>query len=237
MVQKQSTARKSPGSSSFFGGLDALALDVELRPDALDALDALALDALDVLDALGIAGRSRCASVPGPCGAIFPIMTPPNYGRLGACAELGRALELSVRSAADPRQILRFEWSGKKRPLLFWSPTFSALLIVLGAQQVTGPVGRHKAAAAARTRWTGKPPDAALVMELPNLPGRWRPVGTALRTDYASDKWNNRGSFTEFTHDHGPNVLVWERGDPVAGPGVLALRGGTLRVTARGIEG
>lgn len=165
------------------------------------------------------------------------MTSPPRYSSLGACAELGAALELSIRSATDPKKILRYEWPKSRRALLLWAPKSASLLIVIGSRRTSGPVGRVEAAAKVRSRWTGKSPDSAFVLDLPDLPGRWRPLGFALRTDYASDKWNVRGVLTEFTHDHGPSVLVWERGDAVAGPGVLALRGGTLRVTQRGIEG
>ena len=61
-------------------------------------------------------------------------------------------------------------------------------------------------------------------------------MGRALRLDYDSDKWNNRGEVEGYTHDftHGGRPpLVWA--DSETAPEAFVLVGGDMAVNARGI--
>lgn len=153
---------------------------------------------------------------------------------LAELAELGDALEVAVRSSTNPRLQYRFEWA-RNRPPLFWAPAVAALVIVVGGRR-TGPAEVPAGAATStRRRFTGEPPSGAYHYELPEVAGRWQRLGAALRTDYRSDKWGR--PLTEYTHAHGAGVGAWSLGEPAEGPGYLLLRGGRLKITARGIEG
>lgn len=159
-------------------------------------------------------------------------MRPPTLRDLEELAELGHALELVVDLPNGSRA--RYDWESRRLPRLLWSPRAQALIIAAGSRKRgVAPIDCARAAAT-RGRWTGTSPEGAYRLELPELPGRWLVVGDARRTDYRSDKW---GRAVDYTHDHGPGVRVWQRGDIRGGAGLLALRGGRLRITPHGIEG
>ena len=82
--------------------------------------------------------------------------------------------------------------------------------------------------------------DATNVTEVVDLPDRFgtTPIGRAIRLDYASDKWGREGREVEYTHDFferggsPPLVYVDNRETPRA----FLLVGGSMTITARGIE-
>lgn len=161
---------------------------------------------------------------------------PPDLSKIRELAELGTVLELVVDNGDGTRRVLR--WS-RARPRLL-APDDRTLLIVAGGTR-KGPALLDDAEEAAELRgiWTGRPAVRAYRLELPTLRGRWKARGAAVRLDYRSDKWTAGRATVDYTHDHGRNVRVWEKGDPwlAGGVGVLCLKGGRLRVTARGIVG
>jgi len=76
--------------------------------------------------------------------------------------------------------------------------------------------------------------DTEQIQEIP-LTGRWAAAGRALKVDYLSDKFNRERKIVAYRHrfEDPPDVEVMQG----RGFRVWVLRGGGLRVTARGIEG
>lgn len=142
-------------------------------------------------------------------------------------AELGHVLEVE----AGP---YLFKW--RKRERLLWDAATKSLVILQGAT-----VGRSKAerdaqgkAAAAYKNFMGRGVSMGTRAKMPKVAGTWRKLAPARRVDYRSDKFNRRPK--EYTHKHDGGVTLYRAGGS-APPWVWVIRGGRLRVTARGIEG
>lgn len=157
---------------------------------------------------------------------------PPTSAELAELAELGTVLEFVVELGGGKRRVWR--WT-RGAPRLV-APDTRTILIVAGARRL-GAAPMAERPAQIRETWTGKAAQRAYRLSLPDVGGRWRKIGRAVRLDYRSNKWTGGRSTVDYTHDHGPGVQVWARGDIDAGAGFLCARGGRLRITARGIVG
>lgn len=140
-------------------------------------------------------------------------------------AELGHVLEVE----AGP---YLFKWKNER---LLWDPHHRALVILQGAKVGASKRANRKGAAAnAYGKFMGRGVSSARVAKMPALKGTWRKAKPVRRVDYRSDKFG-RGA-TEYTHKHGSGVALYRAGGSEP-PWVWVIRGGNLRVTARGIEG
>lgn len=178
----------------------------------------------------------------------MPAAAPVTDADLRTVAMVGDALALRVDGERGPVGLLfegrtpppRFVPPGspclplEDHPPLVWSPPARALVIFLGARRTHSTRAPNAGpAAAARRRFHGEAPSGAFSLRLPALAGPWVELGEARRIDYESDKWG-RGP-TGYQHAHGPNVRAFLLGD--FSSGVLAVRGGRLALTPRGIVG
>lgn len=171
-----------------------------------------------------------------------PIARPPASvdGQLGA--EIGRVLELALDGSE-----VRF--SGSK-PKLLWLPDIDSLCWFVDAKtpRATTLVWNDEM----RDHSTGLTTDQSSVDAFNEFMGRgpkprawtygltgksiaWYSIGAATRIDYSSDKHGRRTK--EYTHTLGRSVRLYVCGPKRAGPSFWMLRGGRLRLTARGIEG
>jgi hypothetical protein len=124
------------------------------------------------------------------------------------------------------------------RAQLLWSPSTMALLVFDGYElSAPAAVEQSSEATALYERWTdGRPAERERQLSIPRVPGkRWQQLGRALTIAYRSDKFGDRGQTTDYQHEFGRSVVLFCRRDD--NHAVLAWRGGTLRVTRRGIEG
>lgn len=141
------------------------------------------------------------------------------------CAEFGSVLEIETRTH-------RFRWRRGSAKLL-WFPELRAFVwlqgVAPGSRRPAGDVG-HRAADAFE-RFMGRRVRYEKTIRVPKLRGSWRSLGVATRIDYYSDKWSERA---EYTHPTGATLYRFGGRTP---PWIWVLRGGTLRVTTRGIEG
>jgi len=142
-------------------------------------------------------------------------------------------------SAADLGDCRELELGGKvlswKRgeAALLWIPSEATLLIVpakmrskaLSDPNMVGNAGRVFRA------WAGREPVPGRQYNVPER-GRWYSLGRATRIDYRSNKWARED---EYTHRLAPRDRAWLLSAKTAY--LLAVRGPTLRVTARGLVG
>ena len=160
-------------------------------------------------------------------------------GQLGA--EIGRVLELALDGSE-----VRF--SGPK-PKLLWLPHIDALCWFVGAKTPAATTlrwnelrspdnnwGFDQASVDAFNKFMGRgPKPRAWTYGLTGKSSAWYSIGAATRIDYSSDKYGRRTR--EYTHTLGRSVRLYVCGPKRAGPSFWMLRGGRLRLTARGIEG
>lgn len=153
-----------------------------------------------------------------------------------AAVLLGEALE--VRFVDDEgEKILRFKagtlaiWNEAKRALVI--PTEAKKARAASLATLSGPLaGAAKRAARTFEKWTGYRRDASKVsaVKVTGVAKR-RDVGRCLAVAYRSDKFHAKGSPIDYEHETGPRVRVHEAGS------VFVIKGGRLRLTARGLEG
>lgn len=116
--------------------------------------------------------------------------------------------------------------------VLYWSPRADALVWFRGvAAPVLAPVEDATGEAARVTRrWRGGRDVAeAGTIELPAIRGRWTTMGRATVIEYSSDKWNDTGHATGYTHRVRGRVIVYRLAD--ASRECWACQGGRLRIT------
>lgn len=139
--------------------------------------------------------------------------------------ELGHVIE--VMTGAH-----RITWR-KGSVSMLWDENQKALIWLEGIRK--GPKKPVSMSAAVYKKWHKKNPNHERCDVFPDIPqGKWRKIGIATRVDYHSKKW---GKNEEYTHDHGGGVGLYRYGLADKGPYMWVLKGGRLRVTARGIEG
>lgn len=162
-------------------------------------------------------------------------MPNPSIAPNAVLVELGAALEIRYVDDTGCELIMRFK-SGT--PCL-WSPRARAVVIPTAAKKGkrveldnTPPSFRGRVAEASRTfrAWTGHRRDPTHTRALTITTGKARRLGPVTAIAYRSDKFHE-GRTTDYEHATGKGVEAIERGD------VVIVRGGTLRLTARGLEG
>lgn len=158
-------------------------------------------------------------------GARAPIA----LSKLQDVSEHGRVLDLVVRQGD---KLAKYTFRGA-RPLLTWSPKADALVWWEG---VKVPASRRanalpKETAAVWKRFHGRAPTSMRVANVPDDPGPWKRLGPAVRIGYSNRKRWDRPAEHDF--DTGP--VVYRAG--TRAPYLWIVRGGKLRMTARGIEG
>lgn len=144
--------------------------------------------------------------------------------------ELGHLLDMYV----DTGDVRKFRPKG--RPLLQWSKSAKALIIWTGVRTPKKRRGLELDAAQARMYelWTDDThrADSLRTLRTPAITGDWERVGRIISLGYHSDKF---GEPENFDHTFTSSVRLYRFG--AAGPALWVIRGGTLRVTRRGIEG
>jgi len=142
-------------------------------------------------------------------------------------ASLGSVLEVETRDGEV------FRWSRGACEML-WHPQTKTLLW-FDADAVPIEVDDEKKTARAISSFERfKQRDADRVRaERYAVSGPWSSLGAAARVDYHSDKWSEKASYT---HTLGRSVGFWRQGNS-RGPWLFLLRGGSLRVTPRGLVG
>jgi hypothetical protein len=166
----------------------------------------------------------------GPKAGRIQNPAAPTIAQLGGTlSEHGRVVELRVE-LADGR-IESHTWRSGE-PLLLWSPKARALVFVHGARvprATRGNVPRDDGAAATWERFHGKQATGVRELEIPSA--RLAELGRGLIVAYRGPRWGGRVA----EHKLGRNVRVWS--GSVDARRVYVLTGGSLRMTARGIEG
>ena len=143
--------------------------------------------------------------------------------------ELGRFLDARV-SPADGDDFLI---SGGV-PLL-WSEHAKALVVVGGLTRPRAIDEQGTTGERVYRRWTrGREPTTEREVEI-DLAGTWKRLGRGLAIGYRSDKFHAKGSVVDYEHKFGPRVVVSELESSTGS--VYVFRGGSLRLTSRGIEG
>ena len=150
--------------------------------------------------------------------------------------ELGSALEVRYVDELDGgEKLLKFRAG---TPCL-WSPRARALVVPTSAtkgkrrQLDTTPAsfrGRVAEASAVFHKWTGHRREPTHTREVAVSVARPRRLGRVVAVAYRSDKFN-QGTTTDYEHKCGARVELVEYGD------TFVVRGGTFRLTPRGLEG
>lgn len=160
---------------------------------------------------------------------------PISQAALASTAELGELLD--VTHAAGDEDVVLAPRAGQ-RVLLEWSPAASAIVCWFGASYGRPRPAEEMDAATAATyeRWTDFAREASTerVWKTPKLTGEWRCLGAAVRIGYRSDKFDAKGRMKAYEHEITSAVRVYALGTTKQ---VIVLRGGSLRVTRRGLEG
>lgn len=145
-------------------------------------------------------------------------------------AELGRVVDIYVERPDG--QIEQHAWRGRN-PLLLWDAKQKAILFVYRLKHGR-PRKVHADGTAAHVyeKWSGFEADTERDVSIPVV--RLKKIGRALSIGYRSDKFE--GKLKTYDHPHGAKVSVYYAKGP-RGEKVYAIRGGSLRVTSRGIEG
>jgi hypothetical protein len=140
-------------------------------------------------------------------------------------ASLGSVLELEIGESVWrwPKGQCEMLWHQPSRSLVW----FDCDEIPLEPAQVA-----TKKAEAVYSRFKDREATRVRAAEY-RVKGPWHSFGRASRVDYHSDKWGQKAAYT---HALGRNVTFYRQGTD-AGPWLFVLRGGTLRVTRRGLVG
>lgn len=143
-----------------------------------------------------------------------------------AAADLGDCRELEVGDRV-------FSWKVGEAALL-WLPGAKTLLVVPAKMRtrVVSDERLVKKAGRVFRLWADREPVAGRQYDVPTTGGSWYSLGRASRIDYKSNKWDR---VDEYTHKLAPRDRAWLLSSRSSY--VLAVRGPTLRVTARGIVG
>lgn len=173
--------------------------------------------------------RPLAAEGPKPCPAKSSKRRSnpgkPKLAELGILSEHGRVHELMIADEKIPFRVAR--------PILFWSPRQRALVFVDGIKVPRPRKGnppRADSAAATYERFHGK--NATSYRDDVPIPAvRLRLAGRAVSIAYRGPRWNNKVAEHPFGQRVQAYVGVQER------ERVFVIAGGSLRMTARGIEG
>lgn len=153
---------------------------------------------------------------------------PVALSKLHDLSEHGRVLDLQVREGGDVK-----EYSfGAPRPLLGWSPQADALVWWEGVKMPAARKANPLPAASAKVweRFHGKAPTRMREADVP-IPKPWRRMGTAVNIGYRNHgRWGG-----DANHPFSSAPTVHRAG--TRAPYLWIVRGGKLRMTARGIEG
>lgn len=160
-----------------------------------------------------------------------PTSRAPAVSKIPAeVAELGRVVDIYIERAGG--EIEQHAWRSR-RPLLLWDKKQKTIWCVYRMPHsrprrvdATGPAAR------VYETWSGFEADTERDASIPIV--RLKKLGRALSIGYVSDKFE--GKRKTYNHEHGRAVAVYfAKGSK--GEKVYAIRGGSLRVTSRGIEG
>jgi hypothetical protein len=160
------------------------------------------------------------------------VSTPISTRDLADLVELGRFLDARVSDDEGDEQLVK-----TAAPLL-WSEAARALIVLRGFKLPRPQPIRPRGSKAERVyrRWTlGRDPATERTAELALPDAPWSTLGRALTVGYRSDKFHERGDTQDYEHEFGRSVVCYLR--QAGARGVVVFRGGSLRVTARGIEG
>ena len=192
-----------------------------------------------------------------PCLLLLAGNPGPRPSRLKNPEEvalLGTTLEIEVvRDSDGETEVHRFQGDG---PNLYWSPSLKTLLIFPGkhvrwvghigpgprpderptaeawAEDLFKSAGNEKSAKLFR-RWAQREAVDLGQLKIQDYP--MRPVGRAKHIVYRSDKWH-KGRTDDYIHKFGPKVRMavspGAKGKP---PKAIAISGGRLTVTERGL--
>jgi len=176
--------------------------------------------------------KSRQKARLNPCLPCLLLGNPSVLPPPRDVTPLGLLLELEHKMPDG--QTIRHSWDKSDAPLLFWQEGQQAIYAF--ARKRLGPKkprsGRLPAGAAgAYTRWNaGRRPTEKYDVEVPAIQMRRAGAGGSIL--YRSDKF---GPLTNYIHPFEKGVEVdLSPGQP---PAVFYIRGGTLRLTPRGLEG
>lgn len=162
-------------------------------------------------------------------------MSGPTRAHLRELVELGQWLDSVAELDGDPGRV-----SPRARAALLWSPPAKALIVLGGyalpRARAARPAELDGKAARVYETWTrGREASRVRELELELPPGRWVELGRAESIGYRSDKFHARGAVVDYEHKFGPGVRLYRLGEDRRG--LLAWRGGRLRLTEDGIEG
>lgn len=164
-----------------------------------------------------------------------PSRAPASFA--GAVAvELGTLLEFEISNGILLRP--------PGRVMLLWFPAQKALGFFEKAvkqgkpstavwDELDGKAGRR--AKAEFKKWADRESKKARRIDYKSPKATWsRSTEKLARIDYRSDKW---GKKAEYTHDTGRNVAMYLLAAGMSSNAFWVFKGGSLRVTAKGIEG
>jgi hypothetical protein len=169
------------------------------------------------------------ATNPDDFAADWPTVKHAPVGLDGRdVAHFGKAIEMEAGG-------LRIQFVG--RPAFYWEPRSKTLIVLQGAKRgrTRNPTDVDAKTADAFETFMGRNVQREHTASMPAMPhGVWRRApGRAGRFDYWSDKFQGD---KERTHPFSSGVRCY-RGGGSQPPWIWLLRGGSLRVTRRGIEG
>lgn len=155
----------------------------------------------------------------------------------GAVAiELGTLLEFETRGGLllKPPGGVKLLWFPKQKALGFFERGVKQGAASKSVwDELDGAPGRK--AKADFKKWADRESKKARRVDFKSPKATWeRSPDKVARIDYRSDKWGERA---EYTHDTGRNVSMYLLSVGMGSKAFWVFKGGSLRVTARGIEG
>ena len=150
---------------------------------------------------------------------------------------LGDAVEIRARLNDGTDRLYRFGSGNRRRAFLCSNPSGRRLYVLpvkpvpasrLKKRPITNEIKR---AARMYEKWSDFEADRGSLIDVPKK--RLNKVGRVTHVVYRSDKWDGRAN--DYIHSFDAPPILWA--DRKAKPDVLALTGGKIRVTQRGIVG
>ena len=164
-----------------------------------------------------------------------PSRAPASFaGAVGI--ELGTLLEFETSAGVvlrSPRGI-KLLWFPEQKSLAFFETAVPKGRPSKATwDELEGKSGRK--AKATFAKWADREAKKARRIDFKSPKATWeRSHEKISRIDYRSDKW---GGSAEYTHNMGRNVSMWLLARGMGTYAFWVFKGGSLRVTARGIEG